>query len=68
MPLQHRLPSTLRRLGLLVCFAFVAAGVLLWLGGDRRHTLGAVPLVLLLVCPLLHSALRARRHAPGRAP
>lgn len=65
MSADSRVSPPILRLGLLVCLTLLLVGMLLWFEGDTRHALGVVPLVVLLVCPLLHFALTAKhRHAP----
>lgn len=67
MPAGTMSRSPLFWLCLLVGVALVPVGVLLWLAGDPRHALGAMPLVLLPVCPLIVTALQARSgSASGR--
>lgn len=53
-PPDHRPPGLLRSRTGFVAVAFLAITAFLLLSEHRAHTLGLLPFMLLLACPLLH--------------
>lgn len=61
--------STMGSRGMWVCVGFLAIAGFFLLTEHRAHSFGALPLLFLLVCPLLHLMSHGRNNGhrgPGR--
>lgn len=60
---SHPLRKSFRLPFWLGCIAFVGIGLFFLLSEHRAHTLGALPYLLLLLCPVLHFLMhRGHQH------